>query len=76
MLRTAEGAQSPNCPKRWAGCPIQPAVLTGLRKRGYAERLDRSDAERGSAYRIAVDANDAHAGTAPTSVRIVFGRPD
>jgi len=43
------------------------AVLTGLRKRGYALTLDRSDAERGSVYRIAVDANAAHAAVAPTA---------
>jgi hypothetical protein len=28
------------------------ATLTGLRKRGYAVAIDRSDHERGSAYRI------------------------
>ena len=41
------------------------AVLTGLRKRGYAFTLDRSDAARGSAYHMAVDANAANAGRAP-----------
>ena len=41
------------------------AVLTSLRKRGYALTLDRSDAGRGSAYRIAGAANAAHDGTAP-----------
>jgi hypothetical protein len=38
------------------------AVLTGLRKRGYALTLDRSDAERGSAYRIVLDVRAAQAG--------------
>ena len=32
------------------------AALTGLRKRGYAVNIDRSDKARGSAYRIAEDA--------------------
>ena len=41
------------------------AALTGLRKRGYAFTLDRSDAGRGSAYRIGGAANAAHDGTAP-----------
>jgi hypothetical protein len=44
------------------------AVLTGLRKRGYALSLDRLDAGRGSAYRIAVEANAEHAGTTPTVI--------
>jgi hypothetical protein len=44
------------------------AVLTGLRKRGYALGLDRSDARRGSAYRIAIDENDGHAVTAATVI--------
>jgi hypothetical protein len=43
------------------------AVLTGLRKRGYTLTLDRSDAERGSAHRIALDANTANAGTVLTT---------
>ena len=41
------------------------AALTGLRKRGYALTLDRSDAGRGSAYRIGGAANAPHDGTAP-----------
>ena len=31
------------------------AALTGLRKRGYAVTIDRSDKERGSIYRIGVE---------------------
>ena len=31
------------------------AALTGLRKRGYAVAIDRSDAKRGSFYRIQAD---------------------
>jgi hypothetical protein len=31
------------------------AALTGLRKRGYAVTIDRTDKERGSTYRIVVD---------------------
>ena len=34
------------------------AALTGLRKRGFAVALDRSDKERGSIYRIEKDPND------------------
>jgi len=44
------------------------AVLTGLRKRGYTLTLDRFDAERGSAYRIVLDANATQEETAPTAV--------
>jgi hypothetical protein len=33
------------------------AALTGLRKRGYAMEIDRSDKERGSVYRVAGDGN-------------------
>jgi len=31
------------------------AALTGLRKRGFAVAIDRSDKERGSTYRIKMD---------------------
>ena len=31
------------------------AALTGLRKRGYAVTIDRSNKERGSTYRIGVE---------------------
>jgi len=51
------------------------AVLTGLRKRGYALTLDRSDAERGSAYRIVVDANAMQEETAPTGIEPPIGAP-
>jgi uncharacterized protein DUF3489 len=46
------------------------AVLSGLRKRGYDLMLDRSDTGRGSAYRIADDANDAHAGITSTAIEL------
>jgi hypothetical protein len=69
MLRATEGATIAELAETMGWLPhTTRAVLTGLRKRGYALRLDRSDAGRGSAYRIAVDANDAHAGTGPTVV--------
>jgi Protein of unknown function (DUF3489) len=69
MLRATEGATIAELAETMGWLPhTTRAVLTGLRKRGYALRLDRSDAGRGSAYRIAVDANDAHAGTAPTVI--------
>ena len=35
--------------------PPTRAALTGLRKRGYAVAIDRSDKERGSIYRINAD---------------------
>ena len=37
------------------------AALTGLRKRGYAVRIDRSDKERGSTYRISGDEKSKNA---------------
>jgi hypothetical protein len=69
MLRTSEGVTIAELAEamRWLPHTTR-AVLTGLRKRGYLLTLDRSDAGRGSAYRIAVDANDAHAGTALTAI--------
>ena len=42
------------------------AALTGLRKRGFAVALDRSDKERGSIYRIKKDPNDRVAAARPT----------
>ena len=42
------------------------AALTGLRKRGFAVALDRSDKERGSIYRIEKDSNDRVATAPPT----------
>jgi Protein of unknown function (DUF3489) len=69
MLRTTEGVTIGELAEAmgWLAHTTR-AVLTGLRKRGYALALDRSDARRGSAYRIGVDANDAHAATAPTVI--------
>lgn len=37
------------------------AALTGLRRRGYAVTLDRSDSERGSSYRIPANAGGSSA---------------
>jgi hypothetical protein len=51
------------------------AVLTGLRKRGYTLTLDRSDAERGSVYRIVHDVNAAQQGTAPTATEPPVSAP-
>jgi hypothetical protein len=67
MLRAAEGATIAELAEAmgWLAHTTR-AVLTGLRKRDYALTLDRSDARRGSAYRIAIDGNDGHAATAPT----------
>lgn len=69
MLRTSEGVTIAEMAEAmgWLLHTTR-AVLTGLRKRGYLLTLDRSDAERGSAYRIAIDANDAHGGTALTAI--------
>ena len=69
MLRATEGATIGELSQAMGWLPHSTyAVLTSLRKRGYALTLDRSDAERGSAYRIVVDATAAHAGTAPTAI--------
>jgi hypothetical protein len=66
MLRATEGATIAELSEEMGWLPhTSRAVMTGLRKRGYALTLDRSEARRGSAYRIAVDANAVHAGTAP-----------
>ena len=44
---------SPSLSRTPAGCRIQRGLaLTGLRKRGYAVRVDRADNARGSVYRI------------------------
>jgi Protein of unknown function (DUF3489) len=69
MLRTTEGVTIGELAEAmgWLVHTTR-AVLTGLRKRGYALTLDRSDARRGAAYRIALDSNDAHAGTALAAV--------
>jgi Protein of unknown function (DUF3489) len=69
MLRATEGATIPELSEAMGWLPhTTRAVLTGLRKRGYGLRLDRSDAGRGSAYCIAVEANAAQAGTALTVI--------
>jgi hypothetical protein len=51
------------------------AVLTGLRKRGCALTLDRSDAERGSAYRIVLDESAAQSGSALTATEPPISAP-
>jgi hypothetical protein len=76
MLRATEGATVAELARAMGWLPHTTyAVLTGLRKRGYALTLDRSDAERGSVYRIAVDANAAQAGTGPTAIEPLVGEP-
>jgi Protein of unknown function (DUF3489) len=77
MLRTTEGVTIGELAEAmgWLAHTTR-AVLTGLRKRGYALTLDRSDARRGSAYRIALDGNDAHATTAPTVIESSAARID
>ena len=67
MLRTTEGVTIAELAEAMGWLPhTTRAVLTGLRKRGYDLMLDRSDARRGSAYRIGIDGNDRHVGTAAT----------
>jgi Protein of unknown function (DUF3489) len=76
MLRATEGATIGELAQAMGWLPHTTyAVLTGLRKRGYALTLDRSDAERGSAYRIVLDANVVHAETAPTPIEPAIGAP-
>ena len=76
MLRATEGATIAGLAHAMGWLPHTTyAVLTGLRKRGYALTLDRSDAERGSAYRIVLDANAAQARTAPTAIEPLVGEP-
>ena len=76
MLRATEGATIAELSQAMGWLPhTTRAVLTGLRKRGYALTLDRSDAERGSAYRIVLDANAAQQGTAPTAIEPPIGEP-
>jgi hypothetical protein len=41
-----------------------PAALTGLRKRGYAVAIDRTNEERGSFYRVPADPPGQHAAPA------------
>jgi len=74
MLRAIEGATVGELSQAMGWLPhTTRAVLTGLRKRGYALTLDRSDAERGSVYRIVLDAKAAHAGTALTAIEPPIG---
>ena len=76
MLRAAEGATVAELSQAMGWLPhTTRAVLTGLRKRGYAVTLDRSDAERGSVYRILLHANAAQAGKAPTTIEPPIGAP-
>jgi len=74
MLRATEGATVAELSQAMGWLPhTTRAVLTSLRKRGYALTLDQSDAERGSVYRIAIDANAAQEGTAPTAIESPVG---
>jgi hypothetical protein len=76
MLRATEGATISELARAMGWLPHTTyAVLTGLRKRGYALTLDRSDAKRGSTYRIVLDANATQAGTAPTGIEPPSGAP-
>jgi hypothetical protein len=74
MLRATEGATVAELSQAMGWLPhTTRAVLTGLRKRGYALTLDRSDAERRSAYRLALDASAAQTGTALTAIEPPIG---
>jgi len=76
MLRATEGATIAELAQAMGWLPHTTyAVLTGLRKRGYAITLDRSDAKRGSVYRIVLEASVAHAETAPTATEPAIGAP-
>ena len=76
MLRATEGATVAELSQAMGWLPhTTRAVLTGLRKRGYALTLDRSDTDRGSAYRIVLDANAAQAGAGPTAIEPPVGAP-
>jgi hypothetical protein len=76
LLRSTEGATVAELSQAMGWLPhTTRAVLTGLRKRGYALTLDRSDAERGSAYRIVLEVSAAQAGTAPTAIEPPIGAP-
>ena len=82
MLRAPEGITIAELSEAMGWLPhTTRAVLTGLRKRGYALTLDRSDERRGSAYRIPVVVNAARAETAsiviePPSGALVDGALD
>ena len=74
MLRATEGATVAELSHAMGWLPhTTRAVLTGLRKRGYALTLDRSDAERSSAYRIALEASAAQTGTALAAIEPPIG---
>ena len=76
MLRATEGATVAELSQAMGWLPhTTRAVLTGLRKRGYTLTLDRSDAERGSVYRIVHDVNAAQEGTALTATEPPIGAP-
>jgi len=76
MLRATEGATIAELAQAMGWLPhTTSAVLTGLRKRGYALTLDRSDAKRGSAYRIVLDANAAQQGITPTATEPPVSAP-
>ena len=76
MLRATEGTTVGELSQAMGWLPhATRAVLTGLRKRGYALTLDRSDAERGSTYRIVLDANAAQEGTALTAIEPPIDAP-
>jgi uncharacterized protein DUF3489 len=75
-LRATEGATIGELAQAMGWLPHTTyAVLTGLRKRGYALTLDRSDAERNSAYRIVLDATAAQEGTALTATEPPISAP-
>jgi hypothetical protein len=76
MLRATEGATIGELSQAMGWLPHTTyAVLTGLRKRGYALTLDRSNAERGSAYRIVLDAPAAEEETALTATEPPINAP-
>jgi len=76
LLRATEGATVAELSQAMGWLPhTTRAVLTGLRKRGYALTLDRSDAERGSAYRIVLDSSAAQAGTTLTAIEPPISAP-
>lgn len=77
MLSATEGATIAELSEAMGWLPhTTRAVLTGLRKRGYALTLDRSEARRGSADRIVVEVNAVHAGTAPIVIEPPSGALD
>jgi Protein of unknown function (DUF3489) len=74
MLRATEGATVAELSQAMGWLPhTTRAVLTGLRNRGYALTLDRSDAERSSAYRIALEASAGLTGTALAAIEPPIG---